>query len=77
MNKQRRAESFANEVVKHLETCNLSMPITEVVSSSYYWGMSEVIGEIESLLINAEHEDSSVANTNICKAIRNYINSVV
>jgi hypothetical protein len=77
MNRQRRAESFANEVAEHLEKCNTSLPAKELISSGYYWGISEVIGEIEMLLTKAELEDSSVKNTNICKAIRNYINSVV
>jgi hypothetical protein len=77
MNRQRRAESFANEVAEHLEKCNTSLPVKELISSGYYWGISEVIGEIEMLLTKAELEDSSVKNTNICKAIRNYINSVV
>lgn len=77
MNRQRRAESFANEVAEHLEKCNVSLPTKELLSSGYYWGISEIIGEIEMLLTKAELEDDSVENTNICKAIRNYINSVV
>ena len=77
MNRQRRAESFAKEVAEHLEKCNLELSTEKLLDAGYYWGISEIIGEIEMLLTKAELEDDSVRNTNICKAIRNYINSVV
>jgi hypothetical protein len=33
MNRQRRAESFANEVAEHLEKCNLNLPARELLSA--------------------------------------------
>ena len=77
MNRQRRAESFANEVAEHLEKCNLNLPARELLSAGYYWGISEVIGEIEMILVKSEFDDTTLENTAICKAIRNYIKSVV
>lgn len=77
MNRQRRAESFAQEVSEHLEKCNLNLPAKELLSAGYYWGISEIIGEIEMFLIKSEFEDSSVENTNVCNAIRNFIKKVV
>ena len=71
MNRQRRAESFAKEVAEHLEKCNLELSTEKLLDAGYYWGISEIIGEIEMLLTKAELEDDSVRNTNICKAIRN------
>lgn len=77
MNRQRRAESFAQEVTKHLKECNLNLPTEELLSSGYYWGISEVIGELEMLLTKSELEDSSVENTNVVNAIRKFIRGVV
>ena len=77
MNRQRRAESFAKEVAEHLEKCNLNLPKEELLSAGYYWGISEIIGEIEMLLVKAELQDLNPDNTAICKAIRNYIKSVI
>ena len=77
MNRQRRAESFAQEVSEHLEKCNLNLPAKELLSAGYYWGISEIIGELEMLLVKSELEDSSVENTNVCNAIRNFIAKVV
>ena len=77
MNRQRRAESFAQEVSEHLEKCNLNLPTKELLSAGYYWGISEIVGELEMLLIKSELEDNSVENTNVCKAIRNFIAKVV
>ena len=88
MNRQRRAESFAKEVAKHLEStnvtlsehlekCNLNLPKEELLNAGYYWGISEIIGEIEMLLVKAEFDDTTIENTAICNAIRNYIKSVV
>lgn len=77
MNRQRRAESFANEVAEHLEKCNLNLPARELLSAGYYWGISEVIGEIEMLLVKSELNDSTLDNLNIVKEIRNYIKSIL
>lgn len=77
MNRQRRAESFAKEVTEHLEKCNVSLPARELLSAGYYWGISEVIGEIEMILIKSEFDDTTLENTTICNAIRNFIKSVV
>jgi hypothetical protein len=77
MNRQRRAESFAKEVAEHLEKCNLNLPKEELLSAGYYWGISEVIGELEMLLTKSELEDSSVENTNVVNAIRKFIRGVV
>ena len=77
MNRQRRAESFANNVAEHLKENQISLPTNELLSSGYYWGMSEVLGEVQTILIDAESKDSSVQNTAICKAIRNYLKSVL
>jgi hypothetical protein len=77
MNRQRRAESFAKEVTEHLEKCNLNLPKEELLSAGYYWGISEVIGEIEMLLIKSELNDSTLDNLNIVKEIRNYIKSIL
>ena len=77
MNRQRRAESFAKEVAEHLEKCNLNLPKEELLSAGYYWGISEIIGEIEMLLVKAEFDDTTLENTAICNAIRNFIKSVV
>ena len=76
MNRQRRAESFAKEVTEHLEKCNLNLPKEELLSAGYYWGISEVIGEIEMLLVKAEF-DKDIDNLTIVKDIRNYIKSIV
>ena len=76
MNRQRRAESFAKEVAEHLEKCNLNLPEEELLSAGYYWGISEVIGEIEMLLVKAEF-DKDIDNLTIVKDIRNYIKSIV
>ena len=77
MNRQRRAESFAKEVAEYLEKCNLNLPKEELLSAGYYWGISEVIGEIEMLLVKSELNDSTLDNLNIVKEIRNYIKSVL
>ena len=77
MNRQRRAESFAQEVSEHLEKCNLNLPAKELLSAGYYWGISEIIGEIEMLLVEAELQDLSPDNTAICKSIRNYIKNII
>ena len=77
MMRQRRAESFANEVAEHLEKCNLNLPARELLSAGYYWGISEVIGEIEMILVKSEFDDTTLENTAICNAIRNFIKSVV
>ena len=76
MNRQRRAESFAKEVTEHLEKCNLNLPKEELLSAGYYWGISEVIGEIEMLLVKAEF-DKDIDNLTIVKDIRNYIKSIL
>ena len=77
MNRQRRAESFAKEVAKHLESTNTTLSTEELLNAGYYWGISEVIGEIEMLLVKAEFDDTTIENTAICNAIRNYIKSVI
>jgi hypothetical protein len=77
MNRQRRAESFAKEVAKHLESTNTILSTEELLNAGYYWGISEVIGEIEMLLVKAEFDDTTIKNTAICNAIRNYIKSVI
>lgn len=76
MNRQRRAESFAKEVTEHLEKCNLSMTNEQLLNAGYYWGISEIIGEIEMLLVKAEF-DKNIDNLTIVKDIRNFIKSVV
>jgi hypothetical protein len=76
MNRQRRAESFAKEVAEHLEKCNLNLPKEELLSAGYYWGISEVIGEIGMMLVKAEF-DKDIDNLTIVKDIRNYIKSIV
>lgn len=76
MNRQRRAESFAKEVAEHLEKCNLNLPKEELLSAGYYWGISEIIGEIEMLLAKAEF-DKDIDNLTIVKDIRNYIKGIV
>ena len=76
MNRQRRAESFAKEVAEHLEKCNLNLPKEELLSAGYYWGISEIIGEIEMLLVKAEF-DKDINNLTIVKDIRNYIKGIV
>ena len=76
MNRQRRAESFAKEVAEHLEKCNSNLPKEELLSAGYYWGISEIIGEIEMLLIKAEF-DKDIDNLTIVKDIRNYIKGIV
>ena len=77
MNRQRRAESFAKEVAKHLESTNTTLSTEQLLNAGYYWGNSEVIGEIEMLLVKAEFDDTTIENTAICNAIRNYIKSVM
>lgn len=77
MNRQRRAESFAKEVAEHLKKCNLELSSEQLLNAGYYWGISEVIGEIEMLLVKAEFDDTTFENTAICNAIRNFIKSVV
>ena len=77
MNRQRRAESFAKEVAEHLEKCNLNLLKEELLSAGYYWGISEIIGEIEMLLVKSELTDDNIDNLHIVKEIRNYIKSVV
>ena len=77
MNRQRRAESFAKEVAEHLEKCNLNLPKEELLSAGYYWGISEIIGEIEMFLVKSELTDDNIDNLHIVKEIRNYIKSVV
>lgn len=77
MNRQRRAESFAQEVSEHLEKCNLNLPAKELLSAGYYWGISEVLGEIEMILVKSELEDDTPENTNVCNAIRNYFKKIV
>ena len=76
MNRQRRAESFAKEVTEHLEKCNLSMTNEQLLNAGYYWGISEIIGEIEMLLAKAEF-DKDIDNLTIVKDIRSFIKSVV
>lgn len=77
MNIERRADSFAKEVAEHLEKCGLELSTEKLLSAGYYWGIHEVMCEIEMLLVKAELQDLSPDNTAICKAIRNYIKSVV
>lgn len=77
MNRQRRAESFANEVAEHLEKCGLQLSTRELLNAGYYWGISEIIGEIEMILVKSEFDDTTLENTAICNAIRNFIKSVV
>ena len=77
MNRQRRAEGFAKEVAEHLEKCNLNLPKEELLSAGYYWGISEIIGEIEMILIKSELTDDNIDNLHIVKEIRNYIKSIV
>ena len=77
MNRQRRAESFAKEVAEHLEKCNLNLPKEELLSAGYYWGISEIIVEIEMILIKSELTDDNIDNLHIVKEIRNYIKSIV
>ena len=77
MNRQRRAESFAKEVAEHLENCGLELSAKDLLSNGYYWGISEVVAEIEVLLAKSELVDTSVENTNICQAIRTYLKGVV
>ena len=76
MNRQRRAESFAKEVTEHLEKCNLNLPKEELLSAGYYWGISEIIGEIEMLLVKAEF-DKDIDNLTIVKDIKNYIKGII
>jgi hypothetical protein len=76
MNRQRRAESFAKEVAEHLEKCNLNLPKEELLSAGYYWGISEIIGEIEMILVKAEL-DKDIDNLTIVKDIRSYIKGIV
>lgn len=76
MNRQRRAESFAKEVAEHLEKCNLNLPKEELLSAGYYWGISEIIGEIEMLLVKAEF-DKDIDNLTIVRDIRSYIKGIV
>ena len=76
MNRQRRAESFAKEVAEHLKKCNLELSSEQLLNAGYYWGISEVIGEIEMLLVKAEF-DKDIDNLAIVKEIRNYIKSIV
>ena len=76
MNIERRADSFAKEVAEHLEKCNLNLSKEELLSASYYWGISEIIGEIEMLLVKAEF-DKDIDNLTIVKDIRNYIKGIV
>jgi hypothetical protein len=59
-----------------LEKCNLNLPEEELLSAGYYWGISEVIGEIEMLLVKAEF-DKDIDNLTIVKDIRNYIKSII
>lgn len=77
MNIERRADSFAKEVAEHLEKCELKLSAKKLLSAGYYWGIYEVMGEIEMLLVKAELQDLNPDNTAICKAIRNYIKSVI
>lgn len=77
MNRQRRAESFANEVAEHLEKCELQLSNRELLNAGYYWGISEALSELEMILVKAEFDDATIKNTAICKAIRNYIKSVL
>ena len=77
MNRQRRAESFAQEVSEHLEKCNLNLPTKELLSAGYYWGISEIVGEIKMILVKSEFDDTTLESTAICNAIRNFIKSVV
>lgn len=76
MNRQRRAESFAKEVAEHLKKCNLNLPKEELLSAGYYWGISEIIGEIEMLLVKAEF-DKDIDNLTIVRDIRSYIKGIV
>jgi hypothetical protein len=76
MNRQRRAESFAKEVAEHLKKCNLELSPEQLLNAGYYWGISEVIGEIEMLLVKAEF-DKDIDNLTIVKDIRNYIKGIV
>lgn len=76
MNRQRRAESFAKEVTEHLKKCNLELSSEQLLNAGYYWGISEVIGEIEMLLVKAEF-DKDIDNLTIVKDIRNYIKGIV
>ena len=76
MNRQRRAESFAKEVAEHLKKCNLELSSEQLLNAGYYWGISEVIGEIEMLLVKAEF-DKDIDNLTIVKDIRSYIKGIV
>ena len=77
MNRQRRAESFAKEVTEHLKKCNLELSSEQLLNAGYYWGISEIIGEIEMILIKSELTDDNIDNLHIVKEIRNYIKSIV
>ena len=77
MNRQRRAESFAKEVANHLKKCNLELSAEKLLDAGYYWGISEIIGEIEMILIKSELTDDNIDNLHIVKEIRNYIKSIV
>lgn len=77
MNIQKRAQRFAKEVTEHLNENEIQLPVERLLDAGYYWGVSEILGEIENLLIKAEHLDPSVENTNVCKSIRGFIRSVV
>ena len=77
MNRQRRAKSFAKEVANHLKKCNLELSTEKLLDAGYYWGISEIIGEIEMLLIKSELTDDNIDNLHIVKEIRNYIKSIV
>lgn len=76
MNRQRRAESFAKEVAEHLEKCGLELSTEKLLDAGYYWGISEIIGEIEMLLVKAEF-DKDIDNLTIVKDIRNYIKGII
>jgi hypothetical protein len=55
----------------------LNLPKEELLSAGYYWGISEIIGEIEMILIKSELTDDNIDNLHIVKEIRNYIKSIV
>ena len=77
MNRQRRAESFAKEVTEHLSKTCVVMTDEELLNAGYYWGISEIIGEIEMILVKSELTDDTLDNLHVVKEIRNYIKSVI
>ena len=71
----RAAECRANMFKSEKKVWDL--PKEELLSAGYYWGISEIIGEIEMILIKSELTDNNIDNLHIVKEIRNYIKSIV